>query len=430
MEFINSKTITFAAILLAALLLFWSKPKDKGEPYSPYFKSLNEELKRNGPGKPVVLLDLDRLDGNLDLLKSRLSPPLRYRVVVKSLPSLDLLRYIVRATGSKRLMVFHSGDIVMLLSDPEFGTFDILLGKPMPIAAIREIHSKTNPALFQKIRWLIDTEERLNQYLGFAEEKNLKLSAVLEIDIGLHRGGFTDPKSVLPAMETIRRNRKRIVFSGFMGYEPHVASVPVVFGDKLRAVEDALRNSLKVYSNFVDLSRSEFPDLFEGDLVFNGGGSKTYRFYQKFGTETVNDVSVGSALVKPTDFDVESLEEHQPAVFIAAPVLKRLQGANIPFLESVSFLFPLWDPNQEITYFTYGGAFSAKKESPKGLQDNSLFGASTNQGILNGSSKTGLVPDDSVFFRPTQSEKVMGELGEIHLLRGGKLSGKWKTFVN
>ncbi|WP_406600506.1 type III PLP-dependent enzyme domain-containing protein [Leptospira sanjuanensis] len=93
-------------------------------------------------------------------------------------------------------------------------------------------------------------------------------------------------------------------------------------------------------------------------------------------------------------------------------------------------MFSLWDPNQQLTYFTYGGAFSAKKESQSGLQDNSLYGASTNQGILNGSLKTSLFPNDFVFYRPTQSEKVMAELGEVHLIRKGKLSGKWKTFVN
>ncbi len=84
----------------------------------------------------------------------------------------------------------------------------------------------------------------------------------------------------------------------------------------------------------------------------------------------------------------------------------------------MSFLFPLWDPNRQVTYFTYGGSFSAEKESPRGLKDNALYGPSTNQGILNGSSRTDLHPDDYVFYRPTQSEKVMAEMGEIHLLRG------------
>lgn len=424
----SKKWIYLPLLLVLAGLLFF-KPKDKGAPYEEYFRDLNEELKRNGPGKPVILLDLDRLDSNLKVLKQTILAPLEYRVVVKSLPSLDLLRYIVKATGSKRLMVFHSGDIVMLLNDPEFGSFDILLGKPMPVSALADIFSKTDPKRFQQVRWLLDTPERVRQYSEFAKAKEIRLRISLEIDIGLHRGGFSTPTDSLQGLELIRKNSKNLILSGYMGYEPHVASVPVVLGDKISAMEKALQGSLDLYEDFVKSGQSGYPELFQGDLVMNGGGSKTYKFYQK-NPGVVNDVSLGSALVKPTDFDVESLGEHSPAVFIAAPILKRLSGTTIPFLESVSFLFPLWDPNRQVTYFTYGGAFLAKKESPKGLEDNSLFGASTNQGILNGSEKTGLKPDDYVFYRPTQSEKVMAEMGEIRLIRSGKLIGIWDCFIN
>ncbi|PJZ51926.1 alanine racemase [Leptospira adleri] len=430
MKITKIKWILLGSAFLLSLFLFFIKPRDLGKQYDSYFRILNEELKAHGPGKPVLLLDLDRLDENLRILKQNLTPPLHYRIVVKSLPSLDLLRYIVRSTGSDRLMVFHSGDLVMLLGDPEFKNFDILLGKPMPLNALKDILSRTNASDFQKIHWLVDTSERLNEYLRFAKSENLKLSVNLEIDIGLHRGGFPDPNTILPSLELIKNQSRHLQFSGFMGYEPHVASVPVIFGDKNEAIRKSLKDSLEVYSTFIKFSKEKYPDLFGKETIRNGGGSKTYRFYQKFGNEIVNDVSVGSALVKPTDFDVVSLEEHSPAVFIAAPILKRIEGTKIPFLESFSFLFPLWDPNQQLTYFTYGGAFSAKKESPSGLQDNSLFGISTNQGILNGSFQTGLFPNDFVFFRPTQSEKVMAELGEIHLIRKGRLSGKWKTFVN
>ncbi|EMJ99483.1 alanine racemase [Leptospira sp. WS58.C1] len=416
----------FAVILL---LIVFIKPKDNGAAYTSYFKDLNTELKENGPGKPIVLLDLDRLDSNLKLLKEKIKPPLSYRIVVKSLPSIDLLKYIVNATGSKRLMVFHSGDIIMLLNDPEFQKFDILLGKPMPIAALAEIYSKTKKEHFQNVQWLVDTSYRVEQYLDFAKKKDLNLKLSLEIDIGLHRGGFAKPEDSFAALELLQKNPKNVELSGYMGYEPHVASVPVIFENKTSAMEKSLKNSLEIYSDFIKLGKEKFPALYRKELVFNGGGSKTYRFYQK-NPGVVNDVSLGSALVKPTDFDVESLEEHSPAVYIATPVLKKLEGTKIPFLESLSFLFPIWNPNQEVTYFIYGGAFSAKKESPKGLEDNSLFGSSTNQSILTGSRATSLDPDDHVFFRPTQSEKVMAEMGEIHLLRSGKLIGTWKTFIN
>ncbi|TGK87937.1 alanine racemase [Leptospira noumeaensis] len=421
------KFLIFLVILFAFVLFL--RPKDEGSPYLEYFSNLNQKLKTEGFGKPVVLLDLDRLDENLSTLTKNIPPPLHYRIVVKSLPSLDLLRYIIHKTKTSRLMVFHSGDVVMLLNDPEFSSFDILLGKPMPVRALEEIYKKTKADRFQKIHWLVDTETRLNQYLEFAKSKNLKLHLVLEIDIGLHRGGFVNPKESNQTLSIIQNYTNNLEFDGFMGYEPHVASVPNLLGDKQEAITKEIQSSLSLYNEFVTEGKRSFPSLFEKELLLNGGGSKTYRFYQK-NNQVVNDVSVGSALVMPTDFDVVTLKEHKPAFFIAAPVLKRLEGTTIPFLEPISFLFPLWNPNLQVTYFTYGGAYLAKKESPQGLFDNSLYGASTNQGILNGSRATGLQPDDYVFYRPTQSEKVMAEMGEVVLIRNGNIFGTWKCFIN
>ncbi|TGK49238.1 alanine racemase [Leptospira kanakyensis] len=409
--------------------VFFLRPKDDGSPYQEYFAKLNQELKNNGFGKPVILLDLDRLDENLSTLSKNIPSPLHYRIVVKSLPSLDLLRYITKATKTNRLMVFHSGDLVMLLGEDEFSSFDILLGKPMPLRALEDIFKKTKVDKFQKIHWLVDTETRLNQYLEFGKSKNIKLHIVLEIDVGLHRGGFQNSDETNKTFSLIQKNPNNLEFDGFMGYEPHVASVPILLGDKNDAITKEIQLSLSKYEEFVASGKKSFPVLFDKELLLNGGGSKTYRFYQK-NNHVVNDVSVGSALVMPTDFDVSTLTEHKPAFFIAAPVLKRLEGTTIPFLESISFIFPLWNPNLQVTYFTYGGAYLAKKESPQGLFDNGLYGASTNQGILNGSRATGLQPDDYVFFRPTQSEKVMAEMGEVILLRKGKISGTWKCFIN
>ncbi|TGL45644.1 alanine racemase [Leptospira perdikensis] len=419
----------FLFLLIGFVFVLFLRPKDEGFAYQDYFSNLNQELKTNGFGKPVVILDLDRLDENLSTLSKNIPPPLHYRIVVKSLPSLDILRYITKATKTNRLMVFHSGDLVMLLGEPEFSTFDILLGKPMPLRALEDIYKKTKVDRFQKIHWLVDTETRLNQYLEFGKSKNIKLHVVLEIDVGLHRGGFLNPEETKKTLSLIQANQANLEFDGFMGYEPHVTSVPNLFGEKNDAIEREIQLSLSRYEGFVTSGKEYFPSLFGKELLLNGGGSKTYRFYQK-NNHVVNDVSVGSALVMPTDFDVSTLTEHKPAFFIAAPVLKRLEGTTIPFLESLSSLFALWNPNLQVTYFTYGGAYLAKKESPKGLFDNSLYGASTNQGILNGSRATNLQPDDYVFYRPTQSEKVMAEMGEVVLFRKGKLVGTWKCFIN
>jgi hypothetical protein len=66
-------------------------------------------------------------------------------------------------------------------------------------------------------------------------------------------------------------------------------------------------------------------------LTRNGGGSPTFRLYTD--TTIANEVSIGSALVKPTHFDTPLLSPYQPACFIAAPVLKAVGPTRIPGLE-------------------------------------------------------------------------------------------------
>ena len=88
----------------------------------------------------------------------------------------------------------------------------------------------------------------------------------------------------------------------------------------------------------------------------------------------------------------------------------------------------LWDPNRARTFFTYGGYWKARPESPEGLINNGLFGRSTNQEMLNGSRRIHLKPDDWVFLRPTQSEFVFLQFGDIALYDEGAIVERWPVF--
>ena len=263
----------------------------------------------------------------------------------------------------------------------------------------------------RQVQWLIDTPERMRQYLALATEKNLTMRCNIEIDVGLHRGGVTNMKDLDEMLKIISNGAGRLKFSGYMGYEPHVASALPILKKKETAVRDAYAGMVARYREFYDFGKKTYPGFFSGDLTFNSGGSHTYRLFQ--GEGPVNDVAVGSGLVKPSDFDTLLLTDHLPALMVAAPVLKRLDGTTVPFLEKLSWIFPLWNPNKQVTYFLYGGGWRANFYSPKGLEDNSFFGLSTNQSIANGSRKTGLAVDDYIFLRPTQSEAIMREFGDI-----------------
>ncbi len=80
------------------------------------------------------------------------------------------------------------------------------------------------------------------------------------------------------------------------------------------------------------------------------------------------------------------------------------------------------------TFFVYGGYWKARPVSPPGLLENPVFGRSSNQEMLNGSQSVALEVDDYVFYRPTQSESVMLQFGDLALVRGGQIVDFWPVF--
>jgi D-serine deaminase-like pyridoxal phosphate-dependent protein len=106
-------------------------------------------------------------------------------------------------------------------------------------------------------------------------------------------------------------------------------------------------------------------------------------------------------------------------------VLKARDGLELPGLEGLSDVLAWWDPNRRRTFFVYGGYWMAKYESPKGLRANSLYGHSSNQEMTNGSKAVAIGVDDHVFLRPTQSESVFLQFGDLVVVRGGRIVDAW-----
>lgn len=407
-----------------AAALWWAKPSGRGAPYAPYFRTLNAELRRNGPMQPVMVIDLDRLDANIDRVVSTLrGAGKHYRIVEKSLPSPKLIDYIARRAQTDRLMSFHQP---FLNHDAEFFPgFNVLMGKPLPVRAAaqfyRELKSTFDPA--RQLQWLCDTPQRLREYAELARGLGTKIRANLEIDVGLHRGGARDNDELKAMLEVIAAHPEQLEFSGFMGYDAHVGmGVPGILG----SAQELLDKAMARYAGFVDFTRREFAALWRDDLTLNAGGSPSYALHA--GERLSNDISTGTALLKPTHYDLDTLKAHVPAAFIATPVLKKTGPIELPALDGRSRLFSWWDPNQRETFFVYGGWWRADYESPQGLQFNDLFGHSANQEIVNASPAVGLSVGDQIFLRPQISESVLLEFGDLVILRGGRIVDRWPVF--
>ena len=406
------------------LLGGWAlRPGDHGREHDAYFAVLNRHLQRDGEGVPTLQLDLDRLDANADLLAARLAGRLELRLVAKSLASTGLLEYLAKRLQTQRFMVFHQPQLNRLAKS--FPQADLLLGKPMPVAAAlnfyRRLPQHLGFAPDRQLTWLIDSEQRMAQYAELAKALGRPLRIALEIDIGLERGGFATPQALAQAMQQLHQ-LPGLQLQGLMGYDVQVAHTPPWQGQAKAFTAADTR-----YRQFI-ASAQTFSALWPTKPLLNGGGSLTYPLHSQQHS-ALNEVAIGSALLKPAEFDTPLLQEHQPALWIASPVLKALDGA-LPYLQSLQPLLATWNPNRQHAYYLYGGRWPAQPVSPAGLDYDALYGRSANQERLIGSAATRLTDQDWVFLRPAISEGLLGDFSEIRLLRRGQLVGRWSTMGN
>lgn len=424
---VNRRNFMLGTVGVGAFLLgvgAWLRPGDHGNPYSEYFRALNKELKDHGPMRPVLLIDLDRLDHNIDVvMQSVRRGGKQLRLVEKSLPSPGLLSYIAQRAGTQKLMSFHQP---FLNHDAvTFPQSDILLGKPLPVRSA-ELFYQTHKGSFdpsRQLQWLIDNPERLQQYLALAQGLGTRMRINIELDVGLHRGGVSDVNVLGQMLTLISANPQHLQFAGFMGYDPFVGmGVPGILGSP----EELFAKVMLIYQRNVDFTRQQFPALWNDHLCLNTAGSPSYRIHEN---ETLStEVSVGTAMLKPTHYDLPSLVDHVPATYIATPVLKNTGAVNIPALDDQSKLLSWWDINQRQTFFIYGGNWMAEFESPTGLQSNGVYGRSSNQEMVNGSDAVGLTVEDQVFLRPTQTEAVLLQFGDLLAVRKGKVITNWPVY--
>lgn len=413
------RSLLLAGLAATVAAVIWKRPRDNGENHSPYFRNLSSSLTREGQSKPTLVIDRQRMLANVATLKRHIGERFDYRVVVKSLPSLPLLQNIMDAADTRRLMLFHQPFINTVAA--QVPDADILLGKPMPVAAAANFYANFTGGAFRpdrQLRWLIDTPERARQYAELAANLQQTMPACIEIDVGLHRGGVQRDEDLVAILETMQSS-PWLEFAGFMGYEPHIVKVP---GNPVSHRDKAMAQ----YTHYIDVARANLGDDWPENALLNAGGSPTYQMYDD-GEFPFNELAAGSCLVKPTDFDLPSLADHEAASYIATPVLKILPSVQIPGI-NVGPLQGWWNPNQRRSFFTYGGWWKAKPESPKGLVTNGLYGRSTNQEMLNGSNSIELKPDDWIFLRPTQSEFVFLQFGDIAVYDGGAIVDFWPVF--
>ena len=400
------------ALALAGIGTLAMRPEERGAMHAPYFNGLAAALKRAGLNRPTLVIDRARLTANIAAVRKSVdAAKLPLRVVAKSLPAPGLLSAILTGMGTQRLMVFSAEMLRQLM--PLHPQADYLGGKPLPVSEFIRISSDAASDPGPRMQWLIDTPQRLREYAEAAKARGITLRASLEIDVGLHRGGFADPQALAEAVTFAKAAGVEI--AGLMGYDPHVPKMP--------SPDSAWADAQGAYTKAIEVLKGARFD--PAKLTLNGAGSPTFRRHCK-GT-VANEVSVGSAFVKPGDFDYDDLTDLAPAAFIATPVIKANTDQPLPGVEAFSGAMHWWDRNTTRGFFIHGGHWLAKPVSPQGLEYSKLFGRSSNQELLTGSNRISLKPDDTVFLHPDQSEALFLQFGDIAVFDGGEIADLWPT---
>lgn len=374
-----------------------------------WFRQADAALKAAGIHQPCLVLDLDLLDANVAAVRAALAPGLALRIVDKSLPCPRLVERIAAAFGTRRIMTFHAPVARAMLA--AFPDAELLFGKPMPAALAASMLDELPEAAARRIVWLVDTPERLAQYGAVAAARGQTLRFCFEVDIGLHRGGFPTPEALGDALAGLERH-PLLACEGMMAYEAHIGHIPGWLGGP----EGARRRSLSLFRRYLALLGED------RRRIVNLGGSSTALLYG--GDLGANEVAMGSAFVKPSDFDVPSLAALRPAIFIAAPVLKVVE-AELPGLDRRSRLAQALGLLPRRGLYLYGGKWMADPAYPAGMKESGAFGRSSNQQFLALPGDAAIRPDDFAFLRPTQSEAVLQQFGPIRILSQGRIVDAW-----
>jgi D-serine deaminase-like pyridoxal phosphate-dependent protein len=400
---------------LSARLFPFLASADRGRGgHDAYFAALSGALTRAGIAEPTLVIDRVRLVANIEAVRRTLaSSALRLRVVTKSLPAPALLAAVMSGMGTDRMMVFNGVMLEEILAFRPAG--DVLLGRPLPAAQVAafvrshvgDVRSAAQP------QWLVDSPRRLSQYMAVARSVGAPMRVNFEIDVGLHRGGFTGPAQLAEAIAAARAE-PLIEIAGLMGYDPQVVGDPDPAAAVVRGVS--------LYGRYSDV----LAEILGGDparFTLNTAGSGTFSLH--LDDRVANEVSVGSAFVKPLNFDLPTLKDLAPAAFVVQPVLKALDPALIPRLEPFAADLARLDPNSARGFFLYGGYGDARPVSPRGLRYSPLYGG---RALLTGSAGVELDQDDLVFLRPTESEGVFLQFGDIAVYDGQEIAERWPTF--
>lgn len=365
---------------------------------------------------PLAVLDLDAADRNAAALVRR-AGGLPIRVASKSIRVLHLIDRLLGMPGYRGVLAYSLAEALALV---ESGIDDVVVAYPTTDRAALQRLVACERAL-NHITLMVDSVEHLIFLGTFDALQPIRLCLDVDgslrlpggVHIGTRRSPIRTPEQALTVAKAILADRS-VKLVGLMCYEGQIAGVGnagSVRGIAVRKIQARSAADLRERRTSVVEAVRELTDL---EFV-NGGGTGSIESSAAEGSLT--EIAAGSGIYSPALFDRYEHFQHEPALFVTAPVVRR-PG-------------PRW-----VTVFEGGWIASGPTGTdrlplidwPPKLRYSSSEGPGEVQTPLYGRQADLLKLGDLVFFRPAKAGEVLEHFHSLTAVSNGDIVGEWRTY--
>ena len=396
-----------------------------GKPTEP--ETLARLARVHAKGSPLTFLDLAAFDNNLRIIRDFAdSNRFDVRPALKSFHNAGFIGYTLRRLAKPRGLIFHLRTVDEVMRTAPAGT-DLLMGYPPALDEVAA-YLRARPRRGQprhRVRILVDSIELLEHVARLARRtrRKLPLDIALQLESGFYLSGFEDAAALRPALELLRKEKRRLRFSGVMCYDGYAS-----FRAERQFRETVAEEAQRRLAAWMAQLEEEAADLYDPKtLVVNGPGSSTYQLWA--GNPHLTEISPGAGLlfhgyITGSGYDNDGLE---PTLHHVSPVHRK--GTGVPLTGAER---PVPAGKEEVS--CKGGAWPTSSGTPsdvvfpEGLEADDLSGGRGNNQAHFLAPKGVLDRGDYIVFRPKHAGDAIDYFGSLVAVRNGQAVRIWDSF--
>jgi len=254
---------------------------------------------------PALCLHMEALEYNLKRMADFFAPltsTLRPHFKTHKTP---ILAHMQIEAGAKGITCAKLGEAEVLAQS---GIKDILIANQVVTA--KKIQHLVNLAQYTDIMVAVDNKDNLKDIASAAQENDVKVRILIEVDVGMKRCGVPPDKTAVELARDILKCSS-LQFEGIMGYEGHAVMIKNP-GERKETAEKAM--SLLVYTRDI-IEKAGMPVK-----IVSGGGTGTYNTTARY--PGITEVQAGSYLTMDKQYrENVGIREFKYALTLVATVI-------------------------------------------------------------------------------------------------------------